>query len=139
MTILWARVESSMADRRELTQALLSWVVTVRLEAGVVGVQISEDMESPGAYILVSTWRTRKDLEAHLTGPEFGILLGALEVLGRQTQLNLTDSGPGSDDAVELVRHLRGRVPALVRRSSTIDVPVVEPPKAGGLSRNSEC
>jgi quinol monooxygenase YgiN len=123
-----------MADRRELTQALLSWVVTVRREAGVVGVQVSEDMESPGSYILTSTWRTRKDLEAHLTGPEFGVLLGALEVLGLQSQLSLSDSGPGSDDAVELVRRLRGRMPALGRRSSATDVPVVEPPTAGGIS-----
>jgi quinol monooxygenase YgiN len=139
LTILWTSVESSTADRRELTQALLNWVAAVRRGAGLIRVQVSEDMESPGAYLLVSTWRTRKDLEAHLTGPEFGILLGALEVLGLQTQLNLTDLGPGSDDAVELVRQLRGRLPALVRRSSTTDVPVAESPKAGGLAWSSEC
>jgi quinol monooxygenase YgiN len=139
LTILWTSVESSTADRRELTQALLNWVATVRREAGLVRVQVSEDMESPGAYLLVSAWRTRKDLEAHLVGSEFGILLGALEVLGLQTQLNLTDSGPGSDDAVELVGRLRGHMPALVRRSSTTEVPVIDPPKAGGLAWNSEC
>jgi quinol monooxygenase YgiN len=137
--MLWARVESSTADRRELTQALLSWVVTVRREPGLVGVQVSEDMESAGSYILTSTWRTRKDLEAHLTRPEFGVLLGALEVLGLQTRLNLTDSGPGSDDAAELIRRLRGRMPAFGRRSSATDVPVVEPPERGGRSWNSEC
>jgi quinol monooxygenase YgiN len=134
LTTLWARVESSTADRRELTQALLSWVVIVRREAGLVGVQVSEDMESPGAYILTSTWRTRKDLEAHLTGPEFGILLGALEVLGLKSQLSLSDSGPGSDDAVELVRRLRGRMPALGRRSPATDVPVAERTAEGGIS-----
>jgi quinol monooxygenase YgiN len=137
--MLWARVESSTADRRELTQALLSWVVTVRREPGLVGVQVSEDMESAGSYILTSTWRTRKDLEAHLTRPEFGVLLGALEVLGLQTRLNLTDSGPGSDDAAELIRRLRGRVPAFGRRSSAMDVPVVEPRERGDRSWNSEC
>jgi quinol monooxygenase YgiN len=134
LTILWVRVESSTADRRELTQAQLSWVLTVRRGAGLIGVQVSEDMESPGSYVLTSTWRTREDLEAHLTGPEFGVLLGALEVLGLQSQLSLSDSGPGSDDALELVRRLRGRVPALGRRSSATDVPVVEPPAAGGIS-----
>lgn len=137
--ILWANVESSTADRRELTQALLNWAVTVRRESGLVGVQVSEDMESPGAYVLVSTWRTRKDLEAHLTGPEFGILLGAFEVLGLQTRLSLTESRFAADDAVELIRRVRGRVPALVRRSSATDVPVVEPPEPGGHSWNSEC
>jgi quinol monooxygenase YgiN len=134
LTILWVRVESSTAGRRELTQALLSWVVAVRRQAGLVEVQVSEDMESPGSYVLTSTWRTSKDLEAHLTGPEFGVLLGALEVLGLKSQLSLSDSGAGSGDAVELVRRLRGRMPALGRRSSATDVPVVEPPAAGGIS-----
>jgi quinol monooxygenase YgiN len=133
LTILWVRVESSTADRRELTQALLNWAVNVRRDAGLVGVQVSEDLESPGGYILTSTWRARNDLEAHLTGPEFGVLLGALEVLGLKSQLSLSDSRPGSDDAVELVRRLRGRAPALGRKSSATDVPVVEPPAAGGI------
>jgi quinol monooxygenase YgiN len=139
LTILWARVEFATSNRRELKQALLSWVGTVRREVGLAGVQISEDVESPGAYILTSTWHTRKDLETHLTGPEFGVLLGALEVLGLQSQLSLSDSGPDSDDAVDLVRRLRGRVPAFGRRSSAMDVPVVEPPEQGDRSWNSEC
>jgi quinol monooxygenase YgiN len=133
LTTLWASVEASIADRRELTQALLNWAAIVRHEDGLVGVQVSEDIESAGAYSLVSTWRTRQDLEAHLRGPEFGILLGALEVLSLQTRLSLADSEPGSEDAVGLVRHLRGRTRAPGQRSSVLGAPVVEPPEAGGL------
>lgn len=134
MTVLWTSVESLTANRRELTQALLDWAATVRREAGLIRVQVSEDMESPGAYILVSSWRTREDLKSHLGGGEFGVLLGAFEVLGLRTQLSVTDAEPGSDDAAELIRHLRGRMPALVRRSSALDAPVVEPPQADGPS-----
>ena len=115
-TVLWARVETGLSERRELTQALMAWVEGARREHGVVGAYLSEDVEEPGTYCLSSTWRRREDLETHVAGPDFGVLIGALEVLGRRTALTVTSAEAGTEDPAELVRRIRGHAPSFVRR-----------------------
>lgn len=111
--MLWGRVEAEMPERRELVQALLCWASVARRESGAMAAHLCEDLEEPGVYCLSSTWKSEQDLEAHVAGPDFGILLGALEVLGRRSQLEVTGSPEGAEDAVSLIRRVRGRSPAL--------------------------
>lgn len=111
--MLWGRVEAGTPERRELVQALLCWASVARREYGAMAAHLCEDLEEPGVYCLSSTWRSEQDLEAHVAGPDFGILLGALEVLGRRSQLEVTGSPEGSEDAVSLIRRVRGRSPEL--------------------------
>lgn len=113
--MLWGRVEAGTPERRELVQALLCWASVARREAGAAAAHLCEDLEEPGVYCLSSTWRSEQDLEAHVAGPDFGILLGALEVLGRRSQLEVTGSPEGAEDAVSLIRRVRGRSPGLDR------------------------
>ena len=108
MTVLQARIEARSAERLELAQALQAWAASVRSEAGSVDVRVCEDLEEPGVYCLTSRWRDSQRLEAHLAGPAFGILLGALEILARRTQLELA---AGAEDATAVIRRLRGRHP----------------------------
>jgi quinol monooxygenase YgiN len=112
MSVLSVRTAAAMSDRRELTQALLTWVGTVRAEPGVASAHLSEDLEAPGVYCLSVTWRRRRDLEAHLAGPDFSVLLGALDVLGHQTTLQVTASEEGTEDLASLLRRVRGRAPS---------------------------
>jgi quinol monooxygenase YgiN len=109
MTVLRARVEAGAAERLELAQALKAWAGSARSEAGSVDVRVCEDLEEPGVYCLTSRWRDSQRLEAHLAGPAFGILLGALEILARRTQLELEASTGTAEDATVLIRRLRAR------------------------------
>jgi quinol monooxygenase YgiN len=133
LTVLSARVESTPANRRELVQALLTWLVAARREAGMADARLSEDLESPGMYCLHSEWHRRQDLEDHLGGSHFGILLGALELLGLRTHLSLTHAEAGADDPMAVVRRVRGRVPSLGQPRTATDGVMVEPAGPGGL------
>jgi quinol monooxygenase YgiN len=127
-------VESAAANRRELAQALLTWVVAARLAAGVSEVSVSEDLESPGVYSLHSVWHRRQDLEAHLGGHHFGVLLGALELLGLRTDLRLTHADEAdAGDPMALVRRVRGRGPSLGQPRNAADGTLLELPGLGGL------
>ena len=122
-----------MSERRELTQALMAWVEAARREHGVVGAYLSEDVEAPGTYCVSSTWRRREDLETHVAGPDFGVLIGALEVLGRRTALTVTSAEEDAEDPVALVRRVRGHAPSFVHRSGATARDASEPSGAGGL------
>lgn len=111
--MLWARVEAETPERRELLHALLAWAASARREPGAMRAHVCEDLDALGAYCLSSTWRSQEDLEACVAGPAFGVLLGALEVLGRRSHLELTSSKEGAEDALSLIRRIRGRAPAL--------------------------
>ena len=134
LTLLTVRVESGVSDRRELAQALLARAAAARSEAGPVAVHLSEDLESPGVYTLQSVWHRRQDLEAYLGGAGFGILLGALELLGRRTEFSLTRAEGDADDPMELVRRIRGRMPSLGRAPTVSAIETAEAPGPGGLA-----
>jgi quinol monooxygenase YgiN len=127
MSVLSVRTAAAMSDRRELTQALLTWVGTVRAEPGVASAHLSEDLEAPGVYCLSVTWRRRRDLEAHLAGPDFSVLLGALDVLGHQTTLQVTAFEEGTEDLASILQRVRGRAP-LFEHGNGLDRPAAGPP-----------
>lgn len=89
--------------------ALLDWTATVRRASGAVGAHLAEDVEEPGVYCLACEWRERDDLEAHLAGPDFGVLLGAVAVLGRRSQIEVMDSIDDAEDTAALIRRIRNR------------------------------
>ena len=72
---------------------------------------VYEDVESPGAFYLISHWSSREALERHLGGPEFGIMLGALELLARPPLVVVTELADESEQEGFLrVRRLRDRI-----------------------------
>lgn len=111
--LLSVRVEAEASERRELVQALIASSAAARQEPGSTETRISEDLEQAGVYYLTSRWRDDPELEAYVAGPAFGILLGALEVLGRRSRMELTRSQEGAEHAVALIGRVRGRVPQL--------------------------
>lgn len=113
MILLRVQVETEAPERRELVQALIASSAAVRREPGSTETRISEDLEQAGVYYLTSRWRSAPEFEAYVAGPAFGILLGALEILGRRSRVELTRSQEGTEDAAALIGRVRGRVPQL--------------------------
>jgi quinol monooxygenase YgiN len=107
--VLWVRVEAGTPERRELIQAFETWLAVARRELGAIEARLCEDLEQPGVYCLTSRWRAGEDLEAHLAGADFGILLGALQVLARRTELELAGRDDGAEDAGSMIRRIRSR------------------------------
>jgi quinol monooxygenase YgiN len=109
VTIFRVRVESEPSERRELLQAILAWGASARRERGVVEVRLFEDLEQSGTYCLSSEWRGPQALDEHLAGSDFGVLLGALEVLARRSQFDLARRDGGTGDGQAVVRRARLR------------------------------
>jgi quinol monooxygenase YgiN len=85
--VMCARVESEVPKRRELMAALLDWAAAVRAAPGGMSASVHEDVEVAGAYCLLSSWPDVQALECHVNSAEFSILLGALNVLGRWSEI----------------------------------------------------
>lgn len=109
MTVFWAGVQVESAQRRELLQALGAWGAAARQAPGAVEVRLCEDLEEVGAYCLVSEWQSSTALEEHLAGPDFGVLLGALQVLARHSRFDFAQWDGEGEDAQALIRRARMR------------------------------
>ncbi len=106
--VLTARIEAHTPERRELVQALLGWAAAARRESGFLGAHVYEDLEAPAAFCLVSQWDNRSAFEAHVCGPQFGVVLGALEVLAGRPQVSISELVDRSEsDAFLTIRRLR--------------------------------
>lgn len=115
-----ARIEANAFERRELTQALHHWTDAARRDAGARSARLYEDMETPGVFLLVSEWESRQTFGAHLCGLEFGVMLGAWELLARPPRVRVTDVVDDSvDDGLVGIRRLRERFRRMERSGSS--------------------
>jgi len=83
MILLSGRVVAYPAERRELAQALLSWVIAARQEPALLSAHVYEDLEAAAAFSLTTQWKTAADLDKHLRSDAFALLTGALRVLAQ--------------------------------------------------------
>jgi quinol monooxygenase YgiN len=117
LIVLTARIDAHVSERRELVQALLEWVTTARRDAGALRAHVYEDLEAASQFCAVSEWAGAEEMESHVRGAAFGILMGALEVLGPPAVFSIARQDNGN--AVETVRGIRrsrgGHLPATAR------------------------
>jgi quinol monooxygenase YgiN len=90
--VLSARVVALPAARRELLQALVSWAGIVRGEAGMLASSVYEDVEGSGTFRVEAEWTNATSLEDHFRSDDFGVLLGALELLAMPIRLTVTST-----------------------------------------------
>lgn len=110
LTVLTARVEARTAERRELAQALIAWAKAARAETGARGCSIYEDLETPAVFYLISQWESRQTFQAHVGGPRFGSILGALDLLALPPQVAITEIAEATEkDSLLALRRLRDR------------------------------
>lgn len=106
---LLIEVEARAGERRELVHALLAWTAFTRRLPESPEVRIAEDVEVQGAYLLMSTWPDWPLLESHIGGADFGVLLGAIDVLASRRQFRLWNEGSASVDAHSVIAGIRAR------------------------------
>jgi quinol monooxygenase YgiN len=107
--VLTARVEARASDRRELVQALLEWAAAATRETGALGVHVYEDLEIASRFCAVSEWMGAEDMEGHVRGAAFGVLMGALDALGPPAAFSIArQEGGNAADTIRGLRRLRG-------------------------------
>lgn len=60
-------------------------------ESGCQGYAVYHDLNRPDKFTLVVEWRTYQDMQKHFQSREFKILIGAATVLGRSSELLITE------------------------------------------------
>ena len=109
MVVLTARIEAHASERRELVQALLEWATTAKQEAGALGTHVYEDLEAASRFCAVSEWAGAEDMESHVRGGAFGVLMGALDALGPPAAFSIARQEAGNAaDTIRSMRRLRG-------------------------------
>lgn len=97
---LTARMEARFASRRELQQALLSWLEVVRKDPGVAQACVYEDVVSPGVFALQADMVTSAAMDRHMGSDAFSALMGAITVLADHVQMSIdqpsVEFGPGA-------------------------------------------
>lgn len=99
-------MEARFASRRELQQALLSWLDAVRKDPGVAQAGVYEDVVSPGVFALHAHMMTSAAMDQHMVSDAFSTLMGAITVLADHVRISVDQSlvefGPGGQGVVRL-------------------------------------
>ena len=105
-------MQARVASRRELQQALLSWLDAARSDAAVAQARVYEDVIVPGVFALEADTLNDAALDVHVHSDAFAVLLGALNVLAEHVHLSVAhlakDFGPGAFAAIRHVRLAEG-------------------------------
>jgi quinol monooxygenase YgiN len=94
VVVMTGRIEAKPGGRRELTQALLEWLVAARGTDGA-DTQLYEDVECAHVFCFVSHWPSLESLERHVRGQSFGGLVGAIELLASTGMVTLVTGQGG--------------------------------------------
>jgi hypothetical protein len=100
-------MQARVASRRELQQALLSWLDAARKDDAVEQARVYEDVMLPGVFALEADMLTGAAVDVHVHSEAFAVLIGALNVLAEHVHLSVSqltkDFGPG---AFAAIRHV---------------------------------
>jgi quinol monooxygenase YgiN len=87
--VITAILRPRPGKQAEFLQMLEGLRQAIRGADGCAECVVAQDVSGEHRYVLVSTWTDIRSLEAHLQSVHFGILRGAADVLGSQTELRL--------------------------------------------------
>lgn len=73
-------MEAIPTKRLELTQAVTSLVLSIRMEKGCQCCEFGQSTEDENRFFVIQAWDTRKSLIRHLKSEEFKVLRGAVNL-----------------------------------------------------------
>ena len=94
---------------KELHQTALEWIRRARKRKGSAGCHFSADTERTNSFVLDLAWEKERDLMDHIGSDEFGVLLGALNVLCVPTDCKIRVFSE-TEQAKRIEKALRGRI-----------------------------
>ena len=73
-------MDSISTKRLELTQAVTSLVLSIRMEKGCQCCEFGQSVEDENRFFVIQVWDSRKSLIRHLKSEEFKVLRGAVNL-----------------------------------------------------------
>ena len=109
MIILIQKMIAHPEKRSELVQTLCELGPQTKSQEGCLSYSCHQDIENDKAFILLSEWETKMDLDKYLRSDYFGVLLGAKSLLKRSMEIKLNTIS--HTIGIEAVRAVRGQLP----------------------------
>ena len=88
MTVV-AQVKSEKQE--EFLLAIQSLHSNKEEEKGLKKTTLYQQMNDPNGFRLITEWETQKDLQRYLQAERFGVLLGALKVLCKESEIRYSE------------------------------------------------
>ena len=81
------KITVSLEKRKELLQTFTAILGLIRSEHGCISCNCYVDAETEINIFLVEEWKTRKDLDTHLSTRHFEVLCGAMKLLNEKPDI----------------------------------------------------
>lgn len=105
MIVLVAIMHALPEKQKEVLQTLLSMVESPEEEKGCLSYGISCDIQDNTVFNLISTWKTRQNLDQYMKSNRFSILLGIKSILYEPLKIQIfTVSASEGIEAVDFLR-----------------------------------
>jgi quinol monooxygenase YgiN len=75
--------------RKEVFQTFKAILTQVRREQGCISCNCYVDMEAESSMYFKEEWKTKVDLDTHLRSVNFGILIGAMNLLNKEPEIKI--------------------------------------------------
>ena len=76
----------------EFIDSLFSLSSGIRKEQGCLAFSLYRDLEKKDVYSVIGEWKTRQAMERHFKQKLFPVLIGAVSVLGKDFEMNISQS-----------------------------------------------
>ncbi len=105
MIILTIRVNIHSEKRQEFIQTVVGLTAEIRNMSECLKYEIYQAIEQDDLFYLASNWKSRYGLEEYFQTRYFGVLLGAMQVLGKSPEIQVnTISHTAGAEAIQAVR-----------------------------------
>ncbi len=91
--------------RKEILQTIQAVTSSIRREHGCISCNCYVNLENENGMFFMEEWQTSKDFENHLKSNLFGVLIGAIELLGELPDVKFnTIASIAGQEAITMAR-----------------------------------
>ena len=76
----------------EFIDSLFSLSSGIRKEQGCLAFSLCRDLEKKDVYRVIGEWKSRQAMERHFKQKFFPVLIGAVRVLGKDFEMNISET-----------------------------------------------
>lgn len=100
------RITVPPEKRKEVLQTFKAIIAPIRREHGCISCNCYVDIETENNLLLVNEWESGEDLNTHLRSVNFGVLIGAMDMLAKKPDFRFDTIA--SSAGVEAIKAARG-------------------------------
>ena len=99
------RITVPPEKRKEVLQTFKAIIAPIRREHGCISCNCYVDIETENNLLLVNEWESSEDLNTHLRSVNFGVLIGAMDMLVKKPDFRFdTIASTAGAEAIKAVR-----------------------------------